>query len=103
MLAPTPMNPISPFHFRQAEPASQVISTLDHGGPRFIDVSQLSDKRMNDYINRKSIKTRYRQIQAFQVETGRDKLDAILARGGKALAIEASAASKAVAIHSLAK
>ena len=45
----------------------------------------------------------YRQLQAESMERGKDKIDSILEYGGAALAIGASAASIAVAIHTLKK
>ncbi len=68
---------------------------------RHLDVSRMTDKEMNDFINRKALEKRYRAALAEDADVGRSNIERFLTYGGAILTMGATAASIAVAIHQL--
>lgn len=66
-----------------------------------LDLSGYSDADLRSYINRSNLERQYRDVIAGDFNTGRSKLDYLLEYGGSILAMGATAASIAVAIHNL--
>lgn len=68
-----------------------------------IDVSQMTDKELQQAINRMNLERSYKSLSTEQVGAGRRFAGELLQTGGEVLAIGASAASIMVAIHQLRK
>ena len=66
-----------------------------------IDLSQMSDKDLQAAVNRLNMERNYRMLSAESVATGKDYASSILSTAGDVLAIGASIASIAMAIHSI--
>ena len=66
-----------------------------------LDLSGYSDADLRSYIDRSNLERRYRDVIAGDFNTGRSRLDYLLEYGGSILAMGATAASIAVAIHNL--
>lgn len=68
---------------------------------REIDVSEMSDAELQKAINRLNMEKQYKQLSTEDVGKGREYAADILATAGEVLAIGASVASIAVAIHTI--
>ena len=68
---------------------------------RKMDVSSMSDQELQREINRMSLERTYKQLKTENVSSGRDYASSILQTAGDVLAIGASAASIALAIHTI--
>lgn len=68
---------------------------------RHLDVSRMTDKEMNDFINRKALEKRYKTALAEDADIGRSNIEKFLTYGGAILTMGATVASIAVAIHQL--
>ena len=68
-----------------------------------IDVSQMSDAELRSRINRMNMERQYKQLKAEEISTGRGKVSSMLSVAGDILAVGASAASIAVAVHTIRK
>lgn len=66
-----------------------------------IDVSKMSDKELQQAINRMNMERNYKALKTENLSSGRDQVSSILSVAGDVLAVGASAASIAVAIHQL--
>ena len=68
-----------------------------------IDVSKMSDKELREKINRMQMERTYKSLKAEEIDTGRRRASEVLVTAGEVLAIGASAAAIAAAIHELKK
>lgn len=68
-----------------------------------IDVSKMSDKELRDKINRMQMERTYKSLKAEEIDSGKMRASEILSTAGEVLAIGASAAAIAAAIHSIKK
>ena len=68
-----------------------------------MDLSDLSDQDLRDYINRYNLEQQYKNIAVGNVATGRQKLQNVLEVAGGVLAVGASAATIASIIHEMRK
>lgn len=68
-----------------------------------IDVSKMSDQDLQKAVNRMNLEQNYKRLKSGTVQTGHDKVADILDQFGDVLSIGASAASIALAIHSIRK
>ena len=66
-----------------------------------IDVTKMSDAELRQKINRMSMEDQYRFMSTKNVRTGSDKVQDVMDVAGNVLAIAASAATIAVAIHTI--
>lgn len=66
-----------------------------------IDMSDMSDKELNKAINRMNLEQRYSSLKADEIDSGKMHVADILELAGGISAIGASAATIAVAIHTL--
>lgn len=66
-----------------------------------IDVTKMSDAELRQKINRMSMEDQYRSMSTKNVRTGSDKVQDVMDVAGNVLAIAASAATIAVAIHTI--
>lgn len=67
------------------------------------DLSQLSDQELQKRVNRMNLERNYKSLKSENVASGREYAGSILSTAGEILAIGASAASIALAIHQLRK
>lgn len=70
---------------------------------REIDVSKMSDQELQKAVNRMNLEQNYRRLKTGTIQNGHDKVADILDEAGDVLAIGASAASIALAIHTIMK
>ena len=68
-----------------------------------IDVSKMSDQDLQKAVNRMNLEQNYKRLKSGTVQTGHDKVAEILDQFGDVLSIGASAASIALAIHTIKK
>lgn len=66
-----------------------------------LDLSNMTDKEMNDYINRKSLERRYREAVSDESVRGHKAVDDFLKYGGAALSMAATVATIAATVHTL--
>ncbi len=66
-----------------------------------MDVSNMSNKELQEAINRMNLERTYKTLSTENISSGRDHVSTILSTAGDVLAIGASAASIMVAIHKL--
>lgn len=66
-----------------------------------IDISQMSDKDIRDYVNRYNLEKQFKQVKAEQMDTGKHSVEGMLEYAGAAVGIAASIAGIMVAIHQL--
>lgn len=66
-----------------------------------LDLSNMSDQDMRDYINRKSLEQQYRQAVTNESTRGRDAIDTFLTYGGAVLGMAATVATIAATVHTL--
>lgn len=66
-----------------------------------IDVSKMSDAELRQKINRMTMEDQYRTMSTKNIRTGSDKVQDVMDVAGNILAIAASAATIAVAIHTI--
>ena len=67
------------------------------------DLSNLSDQELQKRVNRMNLERNYKNLKSENVASGREYAGSILSTAGEVLAIGASAASIALAIHQLRK
>ena len=68
---------------------------------RSIDLSNMTDKELNDYINRKALESRYRSAMTDDADLGHTAIENFLTYGGAALSMAATAATIAATIHAI--
>lgn len=78
---------------------SDIVKTADKMGRKKPDVSQMTNKELQDAINRMSLEQRYTDLSMAQQETGAQKAEMILDLAGDVLAITASTAAIAAGIY----
>lgn len=66
-----------------------------------MDISSMSNKDLQNAINRMNLEKQYKTLKAEQVARGRSSVSEVLAIAGDALAVGASAAGILVAIQTL--
>lgn len=66
-----------------------------------MDVSKMTDQELQQEINRMNLERNYKQLKSENIASGNDYVASILSTAGEVAAIGASAASIAVAIHTL--
>lgn len=93
-----------------SETANSLKNISDHAGNnkrsramKKIDVSQMSDQELRDRINRMNMEKQYRSLMTEDIDSGSRYVSNILATVGDVVAVGASVASIAVAIHTLRK
>lgn len=68
---------------------------------REMDLSQMSDKELQAAVNRLNLERNYKSLKAESIATGKDYASSILSTAGDVIAIGASIASIAMAIHTI--
>lgn len=66
-----------------------------------IDLSNMTDKELNDYINRKALESRYRSVMTSDADLGHTTIENFLTYGGAALSMAATVATIAATIHAI--
>lgn len=66
-----------------------------------MDVSKMSNQELQQEINRMNLERNYKQLKSENIASGNDYVSSILSTAGEVAAIGASAASIAMAIHTL--
>ena len=66
-----------------------------------LDISQMSDKDLRDYVNRYNLEKQFKNVKAEQYDSGRHSVEEILEYAGAAVGIGASIAGIMLAIHQL--
>lgn len=85
--------------------ASSLLTTIrknrTNAEAQSIDLSNMTDKELNDYINRKALESRYRSAMTNDADLGHTAIENFLTYGGAALSMAATAATIAATIHAI--
>ena len=65
------------------------------------DLSKMTDKDLREAVNRLNMEKQYRMLKTENISTGNDYISEVLSTAGDVLAVGASLASIAVAIHTI--
>lgn len=93
-----------------SEAANSLKNISDHAGNnkrtramKKVDVTQMSDQELRERISRMNMEKQYRSLMTEDIDSGSRYVSNILATVGDVMAVGASVASIAVAIHTLRK
>lgn len=93
-----------------SEAANRLKNISDHAGSnkrtramKKVDVTQMSDQELRERINRMNMEKQYRSLMTEDIDSGSRYVSNVLATVGDVMAVGASVASIAVAIHTLRK
>lgn len=88
-----------------ASQASSLLATMRKNrlssDAQSIDLSNMTDKELNDYINRKALESRYRNAMTSDADLGHSTIENFLTYGGAALSMAATVATIAATIHAI--